>query len=59
MIFCHTRKTASWLAEKMRKDGHAVCLLSGELTVDERILVGTRRDGMGRLERRPGSTVGI
>jgi hypothetical protein len=40
MIFCHTRKTASWLAEKMRKDGHAVCLLSGELTVDERILVG-------------------
>jgi ATP-dependent RNA helicase DDX19/DBP5 len=48
MIFCHTRKTASWLAEKMRKDGHAVCLLSGELTVDERILVGhqTGRHGV-------------
>jgi hypothetical protein len=50
MIFCHTRKTASWLAEKMRKDGHAVCLLSGELTVDERILVRnqTGRHGSSR-----------
>lgn len=39
MIFCHTRKMASWLAEKMTKDGHAVALLSGELTVDQRIAV--------------------
>lgn len=30
---------ASWLAEKMTKDGHAVALLSGELTVDQRIAV--------------------
>ena len=29
MIFCQTRKTASWLVEKMTKDGHAVALLSG------------------------------
>ena len=40
MIFCHTRKTAAWLVEKMTKDGHAVALLSGELTVEERIQVG-------------------
>ena len=39
MIFCHTRKTAAWLVEKMTKDGHAVALLSGELTVEERIQV--------------------
>lgn len=39
MIFCHTRKTASWLTEKMAKDGHAVALLSGELTVEQRIAV--------------------
>merc|ERR1712066_54915 len=34
IIFCHTRKNAAWLVEKMTKDGHAVALLSGELTVD-------------------------
>ncbi len=37
MIFCQTRKTASWLASKMTADGHAVALLSGELSVEERI----------------------
>ena len=37
MIFCHTRKTAAWLVEKLTKDRHAVALLSGELTVEERI----------------------
>lgn len=36
MIFCHTRRTASWLAEKMKEDGHSVALLSGELSVEER-----------------------
>ena len=41
MIFCHTRKTAAWLVEKMTKDGHAVALLSGELTVEERIQVSS------------------
>ena len=40
IIFCHTRKNAAWLVEKMTKDGHAVALLSGELTVEERIQVG-------------------
>ncbi len=50
MIFCQTRKTASWLVGKMTKDGHAVALLSGELSVEERIEVGrvalpTGRDG--------------
>ena len=37
IIFCQTRQTASWLAEKMTKDGHAVALLSGYLSVEDRI----------------------
>merc|ERR1711874_519936 len=39
IIFCHTRKTASWLVEKMTDEGHAVALLSGELTTDQRMSV--------------------
>ena len=39
MIFCQTRKTASWLVEKMKAEGHAVALLSGELSVEDRISV--------------------
>ena len=39
IIFCQTRKNALWLAEKMEKDGHSVALLSGELSVEERINV--------------------
>ena len=39
IIFCHTRKTASWLVEKMTSEGHAVALLSGELSIDQRIQV--------------------
>ena len=39
MIFCHTRKTVNWLVEKMTAEGHAVALLSGELTVEERLVV--------------------
>ena len=31
-----TRRTASWLSEKMKGDGHSVALLSGELSVEER-----------------------
>merc|ERR1711955_159908 len=50
MIFCHTRKTAAWLVEKMTKDGHAVALLSGELTVEERLNVLDRfRDGLEKI----------
>lgn len=50
IIFCHTRKTASWLAKKMSKDGHAVAVLSGELTVDQRISVLDRfRAGLEKV----------
>ncbi|XP_046396768.1 DEAD-box helicase Dbp80 [Ischnura elegans] len=50
MIFCHTRKTASWLSEKMSKDGHAVAILSGDLTVDQRIAVLDRfREGLEKV----------
>ena len=50
MIFCHTRKTAGWLVEKMTAEGHAVALLSGELTIDQRIQVLDRyRDGLEKI----------
>ena len=50
MIFCHTRKTASWLVEKMMAEGHAVALLSGELSIEQRIQVLDRfRDGLEKI----------
>jgi len=50
IIFCHTRKTASWLVEKMTSEGHAVALLSGELSIDQRIQVLDRfRDGLEKI----------
>ncbi|KAM9445321.1 ATP-dependent RNA helicase DDX19A [Clarias gariepinus] len=39
MIFCHTRKTAAWLAGRMVAEGHQVALLSGELAVEQRAAV--------------------
>lgn len=42
MIFCATRKTAAWLAEKMTKDGHVVGLLTGELQIEQRAAVINR-----------------
>uniref|UniRef100_A0A2K5CT07 RNA helicase n=1 Tax=Aotus nancymaae TaxID=37293 RepID=A0A2K5CT07_AOTNA len=39
MIFCHTRKTASWLAAELSKEGHQVALLSGEMMVEQRAAV--------------------
>ncbi|KOC68832.1 DEAD-box helicase Dbp80 [Habropoda laboriosa] len=50
IIFCHTRKTANWLSERMTKDGHAVAVLSGELTVEQRISVLDRfRAGLEKV----------
>ena len=50
IIFCHTRKTASWLVEKMTSEGHAVALLSGELSIDQRVQVLDRfRDGLEKI----------
>ncbi|XP_075155168.1 putative ATP-dependent RNA helicase Dbp80 [Haematobia irritans] len=39
IIFCHTRKTAGWLAGKLSSDGHSVAVLSGDLTVEQRLAV--------------------
>ncbi|XP_014207770.1 DEAD-box helicase Dbp80 [Copidosoma floridanum] len=50
IIFCHTRQTANWLSEKMTKDGHAVAILSGEQTVNDRIAVLDRfREGLEKV----------
>ncbi|XP_053463349.1 ATP-dependent RNA helicase DDX19B isoform X2 [Nycticebus coucang] len=45
MIFCHTRKTASWLAAELSKEGHQVALLSGEMMVEQRAAVIERFRG--------------
>jgi ATP-dependent RNA helicase DDX19/DBP5 len=49
-IFCHTKKSAAWLSEKLKKDGHEVGLISGDLTVEERTDVINRfREGNERV----------
>lgn len=37
-----TRKSAGWLAGKMHQEGHAVALITGESTIDQRIAVLNR-----------------
>ncbi|XP_063989355.1 DEAD-box helicase Dbp80-like [Diachasmimorpha longicaudata] len=37
IIFCRTRTTAGWLARKMMDEGFTVAVLSGDMTVEERI----------------------
>ncbi|XP_076451549.1 ATP-dependent RNA helicase DDX19A-like [Babylonia areolata] len=50
MIFCHKRTTASWLAEKMTADHHAVGLLTGELTIEQRAAIIRRfREGKEKV----------
>ncbi|XP_067051710.1 ATP-dependent RNA helicase DDX19A-like isoform X2 [Acropora muricata] len=50
IVFCQTRKSASWLATKMTAEGHSVALLSGEITVEQRLAVFNRfRDGKDQL----------
>lgn len=50
IVFCQTRKSVSWLAEKMTAEGHSVALLSGEITVEQRLAVLNRfRDGKEKL----------
>lgn len=50
IVFCHTRKSAIWLAGKMSKEGHAVALITGESTIEQRIAVLDRfRDGKEKL----------
>ncbi|XP_076359368.1 DEAD-box helicase Dbp80-like isoform X5 [Tachypleus tridentatus] len=50
IIFCQTKKTASWLSEKLVKEGHAVALISGDMFVSQRIAVLNRfRDGKEKV----------
>ncbi|XP_033160678.1 DEAD-box helicase Dbp80 isoform X3 [Drosophila mauritiana] len=50
IIFCHTRKTAAWLAAKMTSDGHSVAVLTGDLTVVQRLDVLDRfRSGLEKV----------
>jgi ATP-dependent RNA helicase DDX19/DBP5 len=48
--FSQTKRTANWLAEKMSKEGHAVAVLTGDLTVEQRINVLDRfRSGQEKV----------
>ncbi|CAG5982834.1 unnamed protein product [Menidia menidia] len=50
MIFCHTRRTAGWLAGELSREGHQVALLSGEMQVEQRAAVIERfRDGKEKV----------
>lgn len=50
IIFCHTRKTAAWLAAEMSKEGHSVAVLSGDLSVEDRLKVLDRyREGVEKV----------
>lgn len=50
IIFCRTKKTAAWLASELKKDGHALALLSGDLTPDSRLQVLDRfRQGLEKI----------
>ncbi|XP_068700197.1 ATP-dependent RNA helicase DDX19A-like isoform X4 [Montipora foliosa] len=50
IVFCNTRKAVSWLAQKMTAEGHSVALLSGEITVQQRLAVLNRfREGKEKL----------
>uniref|UniRef100_A0A674P7W0 RNA helicase n=1 Tax=Takifugu rubripes TaxID=31033 RepID=A0A674P7W0_TAKRU len=50
MIFCHTRKTAGWLAGELSREGHQVALLSGEMQVEQRAAVIERfREGKEKV----------
>ncbi|XP_022182471.1 ATP-dependent RNA helicase DDX19A-like [Myzus persicae] len=50
LIFCQTKKMASWLVNQMVEQGHAVALLSSKLTVQRRISVLDRfREGEEKL----------
>ncbi|XP_065655323.1 ATP-dependent RNA helicase DDX19A isoform X3 [Hydra vulgaris] len=50
MVFCHTKKSVNWLAEKLSKDGHAVGLLTGDLEIEQRIDILNRfRDGKEKV----------
>ena len=39
IVFCRTRRSAMWLAGMMCKDGHAVALITGESSIEQRVAV--------------------
>ncbi|NWR79224.1 DDX25 helicase, partial [Centropus unirufus] len=50
VVFCQTRRSASWLSAEMSRDGHQVAILTAELTVPQRANVIQRfRDGKEKV----------
>lgn len=49
-VLTQTRNTAHWLSERMTKEGHAVGLLSGDLTIEQRASIINRfREGKEKV----------
>lgn len=49
-IFCHTKRSANFLRERLTSDGHAVGLITGDLSVEERTEILKRfKDGDERV----------
>ena len=49
-VFLQTRESVSWLAAKMTAEGHSVAMLSGDITVEQRLAVLNRfREGKEKL----------
>ena len=42
VMYLQTKRSAGWLAGKMHQEGHAVALVTGESTIDQRIAVLNR-----------------
>ncbi|XP_069737917.1 ATP-dependent RNA helicase DDX25-like isoform X2 [Phaenicophaeus curvirostris] len=50
VVFCQTRRSASWLAAEMSQDGHQVAMLTAELTVPQRANIIQRfREGKEKV----------
>ena len=37
MIFCKLKKTATWLQKRMTEDGHAVAMLTSDISIEDRL----------------------
>ena len=49
-VFCQTKRSANYLRDKLSRDGHAVGLITGDLTVEERTEILKRfKDGDERV----------
>ncbi|XP_063677835.1 ATP-dependent RNA helicase DDX19A-like [Bolinopsis microptera] len=50
MIFCKMKTTATWLLKKMAEDGHAVAMLTSDISIEDRLVTLNRfREGREKV----------